>query len=307
LVEEDDIHSPEQLQLEMMQDCNTTALLQEAIADAAPDLDALTTIIEAHKTVEMIVNARSNAARLLKPLRRAYRDVKTLRVLRPGVLLRDAKKVVKVLGSGWLEWRYGWRNLGFDIQDCATAFNSPKRLFVSGRSGLGGPQRVITSTGVIPPDISGIPHTNLQFEKTTQLDTSYRANFIGKYRVESVNGLLSPSVTSWEEIPLSWVADWFVTAGAAIAAWVVLSSLEQHHCSLGLKRQVDVDARITAAILNFSGCEYSDPEGHGSAYTWKSTKLRWPHSVPSLTPQFRVRLNTERWLDALSLLATRLL
>jgi hypothetical protein len=49
LVEEDDILSSEQLQLKMLQDCNTTALLQEAIADAAPDLDALTTIIEAPK------------------------------------------------------------------------------------------------------------------------------------------------------------------------------------------------------------------------------------------------------------------
>jgi hypothetical protein len=307
LVEEDDIQSSEQLQLEMMQECNTTALLQEAIADAAPDLDALTTIIEAPKTVEMIMHARSNAERLLKPLKRAYHDVKTLRVLRPSVLYRDAKKVAKVLGSGWLEWRYGWRNLGFDIQDCATAFNQPKRQFVSGRSGLGGPQTVTTSTGVIPWETSGIPHTDLQFEKTTQLDTSYRANFIGKYRVESVNGLLSPSVTSWEEIPLSWVADWFVTAGAAIAAWVVLSSLEQYYCSLGLKRQVTVDARITAAVLRGADCPYSNPEGHGSALTWKLTKLRWPHSVPSLTPQFRVRLNSERWLDALSLLATRLL
>jgi hypothetical protein len=183
LVEEDDIQSSEQLQLEMLQGCNTTALLQEAIADAAPDLDALTTIIEAPKTVEMIVKARSNAVRLLKPLRRAYRDVKTLRALRPSVLYRDAKEVVKVIGSGWLEWRYGWRNLGFDIQDCATAFNQPKRLFVSGRSGLGGPNTVITSTGVIPWETSGVPHTDFQFEKTTQLDTSYRANFIGKYRV----------------------------------------------------------------------------------------------------------------------------
>jgi hypothetical protein len=308
LVEEDDIQSSEQLQLEMLQDCNTTALLQEAIADAAPDLDALTTIIEAPKTVEMVVKARSNAERLIRPLRRAYRDVKTLRVLRPSVLFRDAKEVVRVLGSGWLEWRYGWRNLGFDIRDCATAFNQPKRLFVQGRSGLGGPQGVVTSTGTIPNYVSGIPGVDLQFEKTTQLDTSYRANFIGKYRVESVNGLLSPSVTSWEEIPLSWVADWFVTAGAAISAWVVLSSLERYHCSLGLKRQVTVDARITAATLSpGDSCAYSNPEGHGSAFTWKLTKLRWPHSVPSLTPQFRVRLNRERWLDALSLLATRIL
>jgi hypothetical protein len=306
LVEEDDIQSSEQLQLDMLQQCNTTALLQEAIADAAPDLDALTTIIEAHKTVDMIVHARSNAVRLLKPLRRLYRDVKTLRAVVPSVLYRDAKQVVKVFGSGWLEWRYGWRNLGFDIQDCATAFNQPKRLFVSGRSGVNGPQGVVMSTGEISPEASGLPKTTLQYEKTTQLDTSYRANFIGKYRVESVNGLLSPSVTSWEEIPLSWVADWFVTAGAAISAWVVLSSLERYYCSLGLKRQVTVNARVTGAVIP-DVCWLSNPEGHGSASTWKSTKLRWPHSVPSLTPQFRVRLNTERWLDALSLLATRIL
>jgi hypothetical protein len=306
LVEEDSVQSSEQLQLEMMQDCNITALLQEAIADASPDLDALTTIIEAPKTVKMIVNARSNAVELLKPLKRAYRDVKTLRALRPSVLYRDTKEVVKVLGSGWLEWRYGWRNLGFDIEDCAKAYNQPKRQFVSGRSGLGGPQETVVSTGVIDP--SGIPGTALEFEKTTQLDTSYRANFIGKHLVESSNALLSPSVTSWEEIPLSWVADWFVTAGAAISAWVVKSSLEQYHCSLGLKRQVTVDARITDAYTQNGGdCPYRDPEGHGSAFTWKMTKLRWPHSVPSLTPQFRVRLNTKRWLDAISLLATRIL
>jgi hypothetical protein len=281
------ISAPEDLQLEMSTHVNTTALLQEAVADCAPDLDALTTLMEAHKTVSMVLDARSNAKRLIR------------QAMRGGI-----RGAAKALGSAWLEWRYGWRNLGFDIQDCAKAFNTPRRLFVSGRSGMNGPSGTFIESGTFWYDGTAVI---LHWASEVSVDTSYRANAIGRYVTASVNQLYSPSITLWEEIPFSWVADWFVTAGAAIAAWVVLSSLQQVYCSLGYKSRVSAEARITSADPSSGYCTYTNPRGSGSAHYESTTLARWPVGVPSLVPQFRVRLDSKRLADAAAILATRIL
>jgi hypothetical protein len=281
------ISTPEDLQLDMLTHVNTTALLQEAVADCAPDLDALTTLMEAHKTASMVLDAHSNAKRLIR------------QALHGGI-----RGAAKALGSAWLEWRYGWRNLGFDIQDCAKAFNTPRRLFVSGRSGMNGPLGTFIESGTITDACANI---RLHWASEVTVDTSYRANAIGRYVTASVNQLYSPSITLWEEIPFSWVADWFVTAGAAIAAWVVLSSLQQVYCSLGYKSKVSADARVTSADALPGGCTYTNPRGSGSAHYESITLARWPSSVPSLVPQFRVRLDSKRLADAAAILATRIL
>jgi hypothetical protein len=281
------ISTPENLQRDMLTHVNTTALLQEAVADCAPDLDALTTLVEAHKTASMVLDARSNAKRLIR------------QALRGGI-----RGAAKALGSAWLEWRYGWRNLGFDIQDCVKAYNTPRRLFVSGRSGVNGPRGVFTDGGTLW--ISGTA-VGLHWTSDVTVDTSYRANVIGRYVAVSLNQLYSPSITLWEEIPFSWVADWFVTAGAAIAAWVVLSSLKQVSCSLGFKAKVSADARITSAEPSSGYCTYTNASGSGSSRYESTTLARWPVGIPSLVPQFRVRLDSKRLADAAAILATRIL
>lgn len=286
LVEPQSDSSPEDLQAGMYTQCNTTALLQRAASDALPDLDALTTIMEAHKTVDMVLHARSNAKRLLTQA------------------LRGGKHTVKAAAKAWLEWRYGWRQLGFDIESCVKAYNTPKRQFVSGRAGESGPQGVTSWSGRLP-FCSSTTTAWFDYLASQEVDISYRANVIGKYQVESVNQLYSPVNTAWEEIPFSWVADWFVSVGDAIAAWVIKSSLAEVYCSLGVKATVTVNARVTGGHT-INTC-HDNPTGSGSSLYWSQTMARWPSGYPSLKPQFRVRLTGPRLLDAASLLLTRIL
>jgi hypothetical protein len=270
----------------MYAQCNTTALLQRAASAALPDLDALTTIMEAHKTVDMVLHARGNAKSLIRQA------------------LRGGKSTVKAASKAWLEWRYGWRQLGFDIEDCVKAYNTPRRKFVNGRAGEDGPQG-ITSWGGKLPFCASVTAAWFDFLASQEVDVSYRANIVGRYDVESVNQLYSPVNTLWEEIPFTWVADWFVSVGDAIAAWVIKTSLAEVYCSLGCKATVTVNARVTGGGTT-AEC-HDNPTGSGSSLYWQQLLCRWPTGYPSLKPQFRVRLTGPRLLDAAALLVTRIL
>lgn len=274
-----------QVVAEMSKPINTEALLQAAFADLLPQLDALTLLAEAHKTVEMVVKARRNFKDLLLEA------------------LRGGKHTVKAASRAWLEWRYGWQNLERDIADAYDYFSYPIRdKIVEGRAG----------TSVSSIETSNNPYTGYyvshDYETTLERDLSVRANVVAAWRGKTTNAITNPFITGWELIPFSWVADWFVSVGDALNYWVVLLNIEQgrHFQSLGYKF-TELGTSTVTNVSAGTGTYATNPNAWGGAKSRTEYRLRVPTSLPSLVPQVRVHLTSKRILDAAALLGTRLL
>lgn len=263
---------------------NVAALQQAAAADALPSFDALTALAEAEGTARMLVSCRNRAKRLI------------LQALKGG------KHTAKAAADAWLEWRYGWRTLLYDMEDAAEAYNTPVRdLFIEGRAG---------ASFALSEYISTPTYTyHCTWDNVTQLnyDLSVRANVVLHYDMASTNVLASPLVTAWELIPYSFIADWFVSAGEAIAAWVVTSKSRSYFSSFGRKLKVDGITGVENPRLGNGPCAAS-PYGV-SAFGTASVhfKSRVPLGPLSHIPQIRVKLTSARLLDAAALLMKRIL
>lgn len=263
---------------------DVAALQQAAAADALPSFDALTALAEAEGTANMLVGCRNRAKRLIRQA------------------LKGGKHTAKAAADAWLEWRYGWRTLLLDMESAVEAFNTPVRdLFIEGRAGVS-----FSSADII---VSPEPTYHCTWDNITRLDydLSVRVNVVLHYDMTSTNVLVSPLVTAWELIPYSFVADWFVSAGDAIAAWVVTSKSRGYVSSLGRKLRVNGIANVGNARLGFGS--YAAPpygavaSGTGSAHY----KERVPLGHLTFIPQIRAKLTSDRLLDAAALLSKRIL
>lgn len=269
--------------LTLAEKVNIIALQQSAYAGLLPDLDVLTSMVEAGKTIDMLLKARSDAQRLI------------LQALRGG------KHTVQAALEAWIAWRYGWRILGFDIQNAIAAYNQPMR------------SKILTSrSGTTVDDVkTTIAHTTGNFAQfdvftTVRSNVSVRVNVAAEYQAKSLNALASIPMTMWETIPFSFVADWFVSAGDAIAAWQALVSAKSHASSLGIKMTQTASADVTNVSPG------RDPYivsawASGKSEAKSTIKLRSPMGDPSFIPRIRIQLNSKRILDAAGLLRKRII
>jgi hypothetical protein len=263
-------------------DPNMDALAQAAIANMQPDLDLLTTLAEAHKTVDMIGNARKS---FLDLFRRAK---------------RGKFETAKAASDAWLSWRYGWRILGYDIQNIAAAYNRPIRdMILTSRSGEGD---TASSSNSVDYSSSWNPYRIV--EETTD-DFSIRVTANGLFPHKSVNSLASLPITAWELVPFSFVGDWFISVGDALSAWDVVSKATTVSCSVGTK----FERKKHWWVEDREGVEGSSPGvvpgsgfssgGGNSSYI---VRQRVPTSLPTFIPQARLNLNSAKIADMAALL-----
>lgn len=260
-------------------DLNSDALIIAAMADILPDLDALTTAVEARKTVQMVLNARRDAKELIR------------------TALRGGKHTVKAASDAWMAWRYGWQTLGYDIQNCYEFLKEPAmNIVVSGQSGTSFSEESTESEN-LTWDYADVIHN-----KSITCDQSFRARVIAKWHTQTLNAIADPAITAWESVPYSFVADWFVNVGDVLAAWKVRNSVSRMHASLGTKTTLRV---VTDLLLT----ERSPRVGGGTASATEvyTSKDRMPASIPSLVPSFDVQLTYPRLLDAAAILSKRIL
>jgi hypothetical protein len=258
---------------------NEEALLQRAFAQCQPDLDLLTTLVEAHKTIDMLLHARKRFLSLISDMR------------------KGGFTSVKAAASSWLEFRYGWRILGYDIQNANDFYNTPIRgNILTGRAG----DSVRERTNFVS-SVSTNYYANYDWCSQVDRDLSIRANAAVKYDLESINALTSPFTTAWETIPYSFVADWFVSVGDAISAWDVLRRSIEHNASISYKMNESGSAQVKNVTLGV-GTYANDPYCTGNASHTSEFKYREPRSFDAGLPEWRVRLTSGRILDAAALL-----
>lgn len=266
-------------------DIDRNALLVAAMADCAPALDALTSLAEAHKTLDMILGLRKRAVKLAREL------------------LRGGTSSLRSVSSMWLEWRYGWRLLLKDMEAAETAILHPDRgLIISGKSkdalDISRPTWETESTWGW--DSSTIVFKN-RFEESNKIQ--FRGRVFIKTRMSTLNAQFDPWVTAWELVPYSFVADWFVNVGDILKAWRVQRLIERAYFTISERQDASLACQQT--VVNMMG-----PEG---PYTFGGTgasreiftkRCRTQASMPILIPTLTVHLTSPRIADAAALMAT---
>lgn len=264
-------------------DVNTDALIIAAMADISPDLDVLTTFLEGRQTIEMIVNARNDAKRLIRQAR------------------RGGFHTAKAAADAWLAWRYGWRILGYDISAIYEFIKRPyQNVIVEGRAG--------TSLHTSESISSTNQWNSASFETNHEVtcDASFRANVVGVYNGKTLNVTVNPLITAWELVPFSFVADWFVNIGDVLSAWQVRLSVQEMHISLGQKLLVEVNGRREAVGAGKAGDQFTGQTGAAVSHETYELKSRVPGYQPLLVPSIDVNLTWPRVLDAAAFLSKRI-
>jgi hypothetical protein len=242
--------------------------------------DALTFAAEFHKTVRMFRGALKSFIGLMRSLK------KDLDKANP----RDFDKVL----SAWLEGRYGWRILLYDIEDINNLIRSldePQIEFAKERVGHSYSD---SSTESLEREWGW---AGLTATLNREVQLSVRGTVIADFVPD--RAITNLAVTGWELTRFSFVVDWFYNVGQALAAMSVIAFAPRYTAAYGLA--LSITRTVTDA-------------DHYLLQSWpqnfvfeQDTSLRfegfhrWPCTVP-LFPSINVNLNAFKVADLLALM-----
>jgi hypothetical protein len=204
----------------------------------------------------------------------------------------------KAFSNEWLSARYGWRTLIYDLEGLNNAIKSLKN------------QKRKTRLS----EVQGETFTETQATETTDEKAYYYfTREVTDVVTVSCRGCvtadidispfqINPFVTAWEVVPLSFVLDWFIGVGKAIAAASFLVWNTRYAASLGTKVEI---SRSFHGYLDGTKSGYLSGDHEQSGSSTGKLEVRTPCSVP-LTPQFALRLNPLKILDLVALIIQRL-
>lgn len=239
--------------------------MQGAASKTRGDWDVLTFAAEMGQTVGMFLGLLTKVTRLIK--------------LKPP----------EVPWNTWLELRYGWRTLAFEMQDIEKAFSKATGRKFS-RASAGQSVSWVTETYTISNLTEFTQH---MYSKTEyQMNSRGRIVVVGdlpRFRVDVIK-------TAWEVTRLSFVLDWFLNVGNWIDS--VQFVIGERAYTAGFGSQIEVSYH---GWRNFvPGAGYVMLQTKASAYRKALIQRREPASIP-LIPLFS--LNLDRWkiVDLLAL------
>lgn len=184
---------------------NANSALTKAIANLRGDLwDIGTAAAEFGKTVRMIVNVATSLRRAQNLVLQAMGARRRGSNLSPREFLDEFSRL-------WLEGRYGWRPLYYDMLAAQEAYERLGGSLVVKR-GASKLENSLESTAV-----STLPGP-VQIRRTTIAKRTARG-FCGGQLDLSRPVSIDPLVTGWEVIPYSFVIDWFVNIGTNVQAY----------------------------------------------------------------------------------------
>lgn len=271
---------------------------------------SLVTLAEFPKTISLLAEQVARLATAVQMMKRG-RPAKAILAL----LGRNTSKGVAKIPKGqrlraagdiflqrWLETRYGWAPLMYDVQGHIAALDALREVKHPRYTARG---RHTSSWETEATEIgSAVVQTQpWTFQKDVTWEATARAYVL--YTVDSTFepanafGISSMPLSLWELVPLSFVVDWFVSVGdwlSAITPKVGVSTLAE-----GSTVTVEGYAvrRITALTADANwDC---DVLGHSDEATIELK--RRITGLPSLYyPPVKVKLDPKRFMDSLALL-----
>lgn len=191
----------------------------------------------------------------------------------------------------WLEGRYGWRVLIYDLQNINDALQNfdSERLRYSERRG----ETVSDAT-----ETSSNKSASFCYYTET-VSTSWEVSMRGAVTadIKPAQWQHNLAVTGWELVPFSFVIDWVVNVGQFLSSMSFLYVSRAHVASTGYKLTV---------VKQFKR-DYTSGRSNWSGEYWINNlctavvRERTPTSV-SINPQNKLRLNEFKILDILALI-----
>lgn len=252
--------------------------------------DGLTFAAELHKVVSMFRNAVPKLVNLIL-------EYVTFRKRN-----RAATRTVQSF-SQWLEGRYGWRVLIYDIKDMNEVIRSigkDQLNRVKERSGLSTTHLVSSTVG--PTEASSFRR---YYADVTSYEVGVRGSIITDFMPSKV--LVNPVVTAWELVPFSFVVDWFFTIGHALNAisFMFLNTPYTAAASHYVKATREFNfSHVNFAVAN-STLLYHNFDTVNVTEEWEVRERR-PVRVPYL-PRIKINLNGFKVLDLLAILTNAIL
>lgn len=254
--------------------------------------DALTFGAELGKTVLMFRNLIKSLTNFLMGLPNTPFELD--RLVKGRLVSVDQMKNVPF--SKWLELRYGWRTLLYDMQDFCDYVVDVNDLRKRWNERVGK-----TDKATVESNHSYTHTPGTVFLKTIdEKSASYRGSIVAD--VDPPKLQFNPITTAWELITLSFVIDWFLNIGQWLESLSFLAVERQYVGAVGFEYKLK-RTMITTNVVPTVGYSYS--WSPSTVYEGTFT-ARDPSSV-SLLPQLAVRLDTFKVLDLVALAIQRFL
>lgn len=239
--------------------------------------DTLTFLSELHKVRDMISRMGESIARLA-----------TGRKVDPSFFSVPGK---------WLEYRYGWRTLIFDLEELNETLGNlhEERKRFKERSGTSftkleaeGPT-VIETSAVARHERTYIDH----------IEVGVRGSIVAD--IEPPQFKFNPITTAWELIPFSFIIDWVINIGTYISSLSFLASTQKYYAAGGYQ--------ITMHRKTIDEWVYTEPSTQDGTYIafgecTATLTERVPTTV-SLTPPTKLKFDGYKLLDIVAILIQR--
>ena len=279
-----------------------------AISNARQEMfDSLTFLAELEKTVDLFRSCVSRyTQRALVVDRHARIAFKTAK--RGALAPTSTATAMSVFSSTWMEYRYGWTPLAFEMEALYKQYLELSSLFHRVRGAAMDMVPTIlsssTSTGAnfSTKELSASGGWLWEIKKTQETKVIVKSKCLlqldSPFRTSG-----DPLVTLYEVIPYSWMADWFTNIGESIRAFSPFQQGRVASCSVTTILQgktvwesVRPSSSAFVVLDSFepSRFEMIREQKHRFAYT------------PSFSLSLRCELNLNRIVDAVSLVLMRL-
>lgn len=273
-----------------LEDVDPGPLLVEALANARSDAwDLLTFVAEYHKTVDLVkgaadrVNTRQD--KILDLIRKRRRKrVPTYRELS------------QEFSDMWLEYRYGWRTMAYDIQGAKAAYDA---LYRDAREYIRYTESQTVNGPTTESQFDALLFGVMKGRRTYSCRRTVRAGVGIEVFLDSPVSM-DPLVTAYELTPWSFVLDWFFNVGDNLTAF---SPFANGNLAWAFSTIVD-EYTMTGDL---STDQYAAANSLSGGVPWttvfeakKTIKTRKVEN-PTFNVSFRPNLNLSKGVDLLAI------
>jgi len=269
---------------------------------AKPDAMSLVSLAELGKTRELIthsLNSLYNGAIAIASGKSRQVIEKAFRGNSRNLVSNEnlSGKVLNTLSQKWLEYRYGWMPLYFDIRDHVIALSKtrPKRRTARGYANHS--EDVAVNT-----DHFALGLFDVTLRRQRSLEWKVRASILYEESDDirqTINkyGLLAAPSVIWELVPFSFVADWFVNLSDCMKALSPSLGVKYLACSLSYNQSETCITYCDNVVHN--AYDVLSGDFGTEVRTWRE-KGR-DGFEPRISPRITVHMNWKRALDSLAL------
>lgn len=274
--------------------------MQQALARAQMDAwDALTFLAEFRSTLETIIGFRQRADRLYD---RLAQSVNARSRAKKGL---DRAQIASEV---WLELRYAWRPMLYDMQDIMEAIQRLQagitdplhRAYGTAESEV---QRVDTVVGgnFQVPGYGGVLGWSMFAVRQTRKVSVRRSHHaaVGVQVTTRDITAMDPLVTAWELVPFSFILDWFVTIGDILAAFSPFATGQLRYATIA--PQLEVITEHSHLLIPSASATYVAGETAPFTTLWTETFKSRRDESPKPTLAVDVNLDAFKIFDLIAL------